>query len=111
MKLEMVGISIYGSLRGVARFPVSYVMGGGVTFAPAFCSLKKWPDFKTGGLRIQFHSKASRLRTPVLLQSHKHVPNSEGTRPFCRKKARINIRLKKLQIATEHPLKYLSTGN
>ena len=27
MKLEMVGISIYGSLRGVARFPVSYVIG------------------------------------------------------------------------------------
>ena len=25
MKLEMVGISIYGSLRGVARFPVSCV--------------------------------------------------------------------------------------
>ena len=26
MKLEMVGISIYGSLCGVARFPVSYVI-------------------------------------------------------------------------------------
>ena len=28
-----------------------FSMGRGVTFRPAFCSLKKCPDFKTGGLR------------------------------------------------------------
>ena len=49
MKLEMVGISIYGSLRGVARFPVSYVKG--------FYQ----PDRLTGGAQVPLKTP---FRTP-----------------------------------------------
>ena len=52
MKLEMVGISIYGSLRGVARFPVSYVRWAypSAVFRPTVID-KSWPIESIGSPR------------------------------------------------------------